>query len=338
MFCPSCGTQVPDSAAFCGSCGHKFGSDAAQAPQQPQAPQQVPQQSEVQAPAENAQPAFQPTASQQAPYEPPVFQPNAAQQAPQQPPVFQASAAQQAPYQPPVFQAPQPSKAEAIITPAEKNARWGCLATFLLALALLITSVFVPLNNDLLANDFIKFCIQLVDPKATVRDVRDQVVEGIEEAEESLEAAEEQLTDSQKEAIEKFLTVSKKLVKNFSILNLREFATTSLDAYEELENATNFGYEFNISKSDITMYRDFIDVAIYVVAGLFLIPLLLLLLAGLFRSKGLTITAIIPTVLVQIIFCGVLWVLLTLVIYIAHAVFCSLNKKAKLKRKIINAL
>ncbi|MBR0311016.1 MAG: zinc-ribbon domain-containing protein, partial [Oscillospiraceae bacterium] len=41
MFCPNCGTQLPDDSAFCENCGVRLGGAAPQ-PQQPayQQPQQ----------------------------------------------------------------------------------------------------------------------------------------------------------------------------------------------------------------------------------------------------------------------------------------------------------
>ena len=66
MFCPKCGNQVPDGAAFCNACGNKL---EAQAAPQPAYATPVQQQSAYQAPQ---QPAYQ--AVQQPVYVAPVQQ------------------------------------------------------------------------------------------------------------------------------------------------------------------------------------------------------------------------------------------------------------------------
>ena len=87
MFCPQCGTQIPDGSTFCPNCGTRLSAPAPE-PVQPEIPQpatyeQVPAQPDYQ------QQAFQPQA-----YEPSAYQQQTYQQQPaaQQPP-FQAAPA-----------------------------------------------------------------------------------------------------------------------------------------------------------------------------------------------------------------------------------------------------
>ena len=71
MFCPNCGTQLPDDARFCGSCGAQITPvrQAAPQPQYRQAPQQQSQQAQPQyrqAQPQQAQPQYQQAQPQQA--------------------------------------------------------------------------------------------------------------------------------------------------------------------------------------------------------------------------------------------------------------------------------
>ena len=88
MFCPYCGKQIPNEAAFCMACGNKINAPQQQAPaQQPvqQAPTQQPIQQPVQqAPVQQPIPE-QPTYTQPPVYQPPVQQPIPTYQAPAQP-------------------------------------------------------------------------------------------------------------------------------------------------------------------------------------------------------------------------------------------------------------
>lgn len=287
MFCPSCGSQQPDNASFCSSCGAKFQNEATQAPQQT---------------------------------------------------VFQPSAAQQAPYQPPVFQAPRPKTAEDAMTSAEKNAGKLCLLTFVLSLLLVATSILAPLNGDLLSNFLVNSVVEMSG--ASIDELRDELSDGIDKAEESLDKADDayHLSSSQKECIEEFLESAKNLNSCFSLLNLRDFATVSLEAMEELEDAEDFGYNFDFNKRQLEQSIEALDILIYVIIGFFAFPLLFTLLAGLLRNRGLTITALVFTVLTQLLLCGVIWAVLSLAVFIAQFIFCGMAKNAKLKRQLFGAV
>ena len=67
MFCPNCGTNVPENNAFCPNCG-----TALTAPQQPQQPTQ-PQQPVYQQPVQPQQPVYQQPAYQQPVYQQPYM-------------------------------------------------------------------------------------------------------------------------------------------------------------------------------------------------------------------------------------------------------------------------
>ena len=69
-------------------------------------------------------------------------------------------------------------------------------------------------------------------------------------------------------------------------------------------------------------------VIIIIMAVSYFLPLLFALLGGLNKSTGLTVTALIFTVLSQLILCGILYVVLSLAIFIFQAVLCNKVQKA----------
>ncbi|MBQ3338257.1 MAG: zinc-ribbon domain-containing protein [Atopobiaceae bacterium] len=104
MFCPQCGTQIPDGSTFCPNCGTRLSAPAPE-PVQPEIPQ----------PATYEQVPAQPDYQQQA-FQPQAYEPSAYQQAYQQ----QASAYQQQPaaQQPPFQAAPAAMKGLTFTMPA----------------------------------------------------------------------------------------------------------------------------------------------------------------------------------------------------------------------------
>ncbi|MDO4488022.1 MAG: zinc-ribbon domain-containing protein [Eubacteriales bacterium] len=73
MYCPQCGTQLPDDSVFCESCGAKISNPGAGAPKAPQYTQQAPLQPQYsQTQPQNTAPQKQYTPPQARPYEGPA--------------------------------------------------------------------------------------------------------------------------------------------------------------------------------------------------------------------------------------------------------------------------
>ena len=77
----------------------------------------------------------------------------------------------------------------------------------------------------------------------------------------------------------------------------------------------------------IDEFEKYINIITLVVLGLFVLPLIFTLLGGLLKSKGLTITALVLVIIPQLALSGILFVVLSLIIYITQAVFCGKAKK-----------
>ncbi len=131
MFCPKCGSQIPDGAMFCSICGEKLGQPVA--PNAETAPVEAPVvEPVVEAPVETPvfeTPVFE-TPVVEAPVETPV-----APEAPVQQPVFQQPVFQQPVYQQPVYQ--QPAYQQPVAPAVKKKSKAPLIIIIIVAVLLL---------------------------------------------------------------------------------------------------------------------------------------------------------------------------------------------------------
>ena len=288
MFCPKCGANVPEGTPFCGSCGTPLNA-------QQQAPVQQP--------------------TYQAPVQQPTYRP-----APQQP-------AYQPTYQP--VQQPQPmrpapvavSKREFLSKHADSATKKNSLLVticFLLTLVLIAASIIVPL-----ATPFFNIPIVSTILSADGMDADEMMEEmeySVDEIKEDFRAQKQYMDDDEQEAAEAVIDGVDALIENFSVLNLKNLLSLVGDV----------GVDY-MDSSDLQTLEEIgmiMDVIIGILIGAFVLPLLFALLGGLLKSTGLTVTALVFTVLSQLILCGLVYVLLSLVIFIVQAVLCSKLTKA----------
>jgi hypothetical protein len=112
------------------------------------------------------------------------------------------------------------------------------------------------------------------------------------------------------------------LTDSFSILNLKNFVNDTTMIVDE------YGDEFNTSDLDeIVEGMDAVNQAmgavIVFLVGFFFLPILFAILGGTLKNTALTIVGIVFTAIAQIIFCGIIWVVLSLAVGIVQAVLCS---------------
>ena len=290
MICPHCGAAVGNDAKFCNCCG---GTMPAQQPQY-----QNPQQPQYQNPQ---QPQYQQ-------YQAPQYQQYRAPQYQQQ---------YRAPAKPMTRKEflknpPQKAKLKSTLT----------LVTLILSILLIVVSAVLPLVRPIFRFRAIPVVLALAD--MDMREVTDELEELFEELEVDLEESRDYMTDEEIEVAELILDTFDDLTDSLNIMGLSKLANALRTDYASL-------LEESMTPEDMAIVDMVVQIPMIislVIVSSFLLPLILALLAGLKKSMGLSITALIFTLIPQVIFNGTLFVTLTLAIFITQAVLCSQLDKA----------
>lgn len=316
MFCPNCGTNLPDGTPVCTTCGYqqKKSQQPVQEPVQEPAPQQPAYQEPVQ------QPAYQEPAQQ------PAYQPQPAAQ-PAYQPQYQQPVYQQPQYQPPMPPArPIPvSKKEYLKSKAPESVKKTAgfvTITMLLTLVLVITSAIVPLFTSVFEIPAVSTAFSLIDDEdADPEKLMDELEDSYREYKAEYKYEKEFMTKSQREDAERALEMAEKLLDSFNVLNLKAAADLALDVSGD--------YNFlNMNEEEAEQASMIMTVLMIGMVAFFFLPLLLTLLAGLNKSAGLTVAALIFTAISQFALCGIVFVVISLVLFIAQAVICGKVNKA----------
>ena len=257
---------------------------------------------------------------QQAPMQQPAYQ------APTQQPVYQAPA--QPTYQPTYQPAPTAARAPMPVTKKDylanhadegtkKNAKMITI-TFILSMVLILASIIVPMAIPFFEIPVISGILSIdgADPDELVEDME----YSLDEIKDDLDYQADYMDDDELEAAEAMVDSMETLVDNFSVMNFK-----SLVSVVQKEGRD---YMDSDDMDEIEQIGAIMDIVIGLLVGSFVLPLLFALLGGLNKSTGLTITALVFTVLSQLILCGILYVVLSLAIFIFQAVLCNKVQKA----------
>lgn len=188
--------------------------------------------------------------------------------------------------------------------------------TFILSLILLIVSAIAPLITNIPDIPIVSWALG-----NEAEDSLNEIDEAFEELEEF--RGHEGFTLKQEKAFDNVLEKAEKIDDSFSLVNIRSFITSAREFGKVVEDATDIDSDLET----IDEFEKYINIITLVVLGLFVLPLIFTLLGGLLKSKGLTITALVLVILPQLALSGVLFVVLSLIIYITQAVFCGKAKK-----------
>lgn len=198
--------------------------------------------------------------------------------------------------------------------------------TFILTVILLVVSILLPLITDIAEIPVAK----LVFEAAGVSDEFDDIKEDLQDIEEEMEHAYDRykhsMSSKEKRLVKNVLNETEKLSDNFSLLNFCRLVAAVNKGAHELEDY--LGDDVNLR--DLEQIEGVLTIVLVAVCSMFLLPLIFTLRGGLLKNRGLTITALVFMVLTQLIWCGILWAVLSLVIYITQAVLCGKARQAKL--------
>lgn len=188
--------------------------------------------------------------------------------------------------------------------------------TFILTLILLIASAIMPITTNMPDIPIVSWALG-----NEAEDILKDVTESIEELEQYRDN--DEFTSKQDKAFDNVLEKAEELEDSFSLLNIRNFISSARNFCKEITEATDIDTDLEA----IDEFEKYINIITFVVLGLFILPLIFTLLGGLLKNKGLTIAALILTILPQLALSGILFVILSLIVYITQAVFCGKAKK-----------
>lgn len=228
------------------------------------------------------------------------------------------------------------------VTEFDKKAKKLIPITFLLTLVLLAVSIMLPLTTDIFEIPFVNTAMEITGMSEDIDDAKDELAaeldtlaDELKEMEDTYEEHEDEMSSDEKKLMKKALKSADKILddaenvaEETSLINFRSFIGGFREISEDLEDLDVFD-GMDEATETFEQIEGIVNLIIIVVMSLFALPLIFTLLGGLLRSKGLTITALVFMVLSQLILCGVLWVVLSLVIYILQAILCGKAKKVK---------
>ena len=190
----------------------------------------------------------------------------------------------------------------------------------LIAVAAIIAGIFATMTMPIFDIPVMSMAMEAAD--ADPDELLDELENELEVMEEEYEMIEDDFSKSEREDIEDWMDSANDLTDSFSILNLKNFVNDTTMIVDE------YGDEFNTSDLDeIVEGMDAVNQAmgavIVFLVGFFFLPILFAILGGTLKNTALTIVGIVFTAIAQIIFCGIIWVVLSLAIGIVQAVLCS---------------
>ena len=190
----------------------------------------------------------------------------------------------------------------------------------LIAVAAIIAGIFATMTMPIFDIPVMSMAMEAAD--ADPDELLDELENELEVMEEEYEMIEDDFSKSEREDIEDWMDSANDLTDSFSILNLKNFVNDTTMIVDE------YGDEFNTSDLDeIVEGMDAVNQAmgavIVFLVGFFFLPILFAVLGGTLKNTALTIVGMVFTAIAQVIFCGVLWVVLSLAVGIVQAVLCS---------------
>ncbi len=320
MFCPECGNNLPDGSAFCSNCGKQL-------MEQPQYEQPVYQPQPEPQYQPQPEPQYQPQPEPQ--YQPqPVYQPQPESQYQPQP-VYQPQPEPR--YPRPTIDPEAMSKREFIKECGDKKVKSTSLmvtVTMLVVLALIAGSILVMLNTPVyeipVINNAIDAINDLGGENINVSKLKTEMERGLRSLRSEYMYIRGEMTVREQQATETVLDAVEKAANNLSILALRNCA-------RELEEVGNFT---STLKMPIVETLKGIGKAIEIIAGIligcFFLPLLFVLLGGFRKSTGLSVAALIFTVIAQLTWTGWIWAVITGAVLLAQCILCSNITKAQM--------
>ena len=198
--------------------------------------------------------------------------------------------------------------------------------TFLLTVVLLVISILLPLTTGILDIPVVNMAFTISgDSVEDMKDNLDNLKDDYKDIENRFEESEDLLSKKEAKVVKKIMKASKKVVNTPSLLNVNKLIKVVDKTADQLDDGNDIIDTRGLTDG-IEDIQSVIGIIIAVVIVMFILPTIFTLLGGFKKSKVLTILALVFMVIPQLLLCGILWVLLSLVVYILQAVLCHKAK------------
>ncbi len=196
------------------------------------------------------------------------------------------------------------------------------LVTMALSILLIIMGISSTMNMPFYEIPAASFLLDMSGDEDAAEELLDSVDESIDDMEDELNFKEDFMDDDEVEAVEDVIKSMKTLKNEFSINNFNKF----VELLEDIDEDFNSGFDVD----EIDEIQAIMGTLVAIIRGSFVLPVLFWVLGGLRKSAGLTITAMVFTTISQLIYCGLLWVIISLAVGVAQVKLCkAINPKKK---------
>ena len=313
MFCHNCGAPWPDGTKFCGKCGTVLTGDT---------PQQMPDEdatvavNRVPVPSDPVVPVPEPAVEPADEIDKTVKVSNPVPARPQPAPVQ---------YQQQYYQAaPKPPKNPNRLA---KPLSVMIVITMLISLALLGWSGYTMLETNVTDMGVITWSLDTLG----IVDLEDEI-DKLDRISRKMDKALKDEDSQMKEGSRKYVKELSRNIENLqtenSISDLIDFAKYLSDSAEDLKEHVDIKTEAfaPLIQAESLLY--------IVIVALYFLPALFALLGGLLKNTGLTVTALILTLLVQLLFSTHSLLLFSLGVYALQILMCVILRKSKKRAKL----
>ena len=243
----------------------------------------------------------------------------------EQPPQYQPPQ-YQPPYQPPVYTPPTPGKESKKvffrqIAPKKLKVQWQLVyLTMALALILIAVCTVLPIFRPLLRIPSVSNMLSICG--ISVRDVTDAVDMLYDELSQEHELG--YWDGEELDLVEDLLDALDRFSGSFNLLDLSRLASSLRSEYDDILRQYLGASEMRV----LDIVAKLPTIAIIAIIASFLLPLIFTVLAGLKKSLGFTIAAMILTLLPITLINGWAFCTMTLTVFIPQIVFCANTRKA----------
>ena len=244
----------------------------------------------------------------------------------EQPPQYQPPQYQPPQYQPPVYTPPTPGKESKKvffrqIAPKKLKVQWQLVyLTMALALILIAVGTVLPIFRPILRIPSVSNMLSIGG--ISVRDVTDAVDMLYDELSQEYELG--YWDGEELDMVEDLLDALDRFSGSFNLLDLSRLASSLRSEYDDILRQYLGASELRI----LDIVAKLPTIAIIAIIASFLLPLIFTVLAGLKKSLGFTIAAMILTLLPITLINGWAFCTMTLAVFVPQIVFCANTRKA----------